>query len=199
MTLYIIRHGKSVANSLNIVNGKRSDALTKEGIEQMHRLKKKIEAIGIKPKLFYTTDWLRAQQSAKILWPDANWIVEPRLGETDAGEAATLTVDQFNQIFPTFHDTPHNCYPNGESHIDLNKRVISWLEEIKTKLNDEEDLVLVAHAGPISCIWQHILGIAMSKFPAFLQPNASLSIIRRHELTNSDKQNNVRFNFINFE
>ncbi len=199
MTLYIIRHGKSVANTLCIVNGNESDPLTTEGIEQMQFLKKKIEGIGINPKFFYTTNWLRAQESAKILWPDANWIIESRLGETNAGEAATLTVDKFNQIYPNFHNSPHNKYPNGESHMDLNKRVISWLEELKAIINADEDIVIVSHAGPISCIWQQIMGLDMSKFPAFLQPNASLSIIRYQDFNSTKYQNNLSFNFINFE
>lgn len=199
MTIYILRHGKSVANTSKIVNGKEDDPLTTEGTVQIQRLKKQIESLEIKPTIFYTTPWLRAQQSAKILWPNASWIVEPRLGETDAGDAATLTVNQFIQRFPNFHSSPHNKYPNGESHIDLNLRVTTWLQEIKLKYSESEEIVVVTHAGPISCIWQHILGIDMSNFPAFLQPNASLSSFGFSDLMSAEKQNNLIFKFLNFE
>jgi len=199
MTLYIVRHGKSVANTLNIVNGKQDDPLTTLGSIQIQRLKKKIEELEINPSLFYTTPWLRAQQSAKILWPNAPWIVESRLGETDAGDVATLTVNQFIEFFPNFHNSPINKYPNGESHIDLNIRVISWLEELKEKLSESDEVVVVTHAGPISCIWQYILCIDMSNFPAFLQPNASLSSVKFSDLMSAEKKKNLTFNFLSFE
>jgi len=199
MIIYLIRHGKSLANSLRLINGTKDDPLTDEGESQIKLLKLKLELMRISPTKFITTDWKRAQQSANYLWPNVNWAIEQRLGETNSGNAATLNIDQFNNLYPNFHNSPYNHFPNGESHVDLNSRVTNWLSLLHNNFCPDDKIAIVTHAGPISCIWQHIMGVGMDKFPAFLQPNASLSTITLNMSSETPLHKLNKFKFISFE
>jgi broad specificity phosphatase PhoE len=175
MRLYLIRHGQSEANTDNLVTGTESDKLTADGIRQVEHLKSYLEQIKFDHSRYVTSDWRRAAQTAEILWPNADWIVDSRVGETMAGEVAEYPLDYFLKLYPHFYETPANQYPLGESHLNLNSRVLAWLDE--QLFNGVTSIVLVTHSGPIACLIQNALGISMDSFPAVKPSNASLSII----------------------
>jgi len=177
MILYIVRHGKSHANINKLVTGSIDDELCDEGIKKSKKLSSYLNKSGIYGDYYFTSQWKRAQQTAKYLWPDQMWEVDARLGETDAGLVTDWTLVDFLDEYPGFYDNPNTKYPTGESHNDLNERVLSWFEEIMEKISHGSKVVLVSHSGPISCILQHIEGVSMEKFPAYLTLNSSLSIV----------------------
>jgi broad specificity phosphatase PhoE len=177
MILYLIRHGKSQANLAGLVTGTLEDPLTEEGISQAQSLGMWLDKAGINGTRFITSTWKRAQQTANILWPQTEWQIESRIGETNAGQVAQWQIDKFTSAMPTFSESHENAYPGGESHQDLNKRVLDWLCETTERNMHQEKVVLVAHSGPISCILQHVVGLEMDRFPAFLPAHASISII----------------------
>lgn len=177
MTLYLIRHGESIANTKRLVTGDHNDILSNKGIEQVNELKILIDKMQIKGDVYITSQWNRAQQTANILSSDVEWNVDNRVGETDAGEVSNYKLDDFLEHYKDFYACNSNSYPSGESHNKLNKRVINWLVDITKNVSKEANVILVAHAGPISCILQMIEDVEMSKFPAFKPANASLTII----------------------
>jgi broad specificity phosphatase PhoE len=183
LKFFLIRHGKSVANSNGFVTGSKNDPLSEVGVAQAEAMRGFVDKIGIDPDIFIVSDWLRAQQTAKIVWPAVKWVVDERVGETNAGVAANLPLNKFLEEYPNFYNSPTNAYPYGESHEDLKVRAISWLEEIMKK--DFESVALVAHSGPISCLIQYVLNISMNFFPAAVPAHASLSIIEIKKITAS--------------
>jgi broad specificity phosphatase PhoE len=176
MLLYLIRHGKSLANSLGIQNGTKEDVLCEEGIAQACKLADWLRLSEIEATHYITSDWERAQQTAKILWPHAHWKIDARVGETNAGEASTWLSKAFQATYPNFHQSTANHYPGGESHDELNARVVNWLVETANTYAENEKVVLVGHAGSITCALQYVTGIGMDRFPAFLVPQTTLSV-----------------------
>jgi len=176
MRLTLIRHGQSEANVQGLVTGlKTYDGLSTQGIEQMRSTAGLLQRAAFGAARLYTSDFRRAQQSAALVWPGATFTVDARLGETDAGDVAGWPMAKFLAQWPHFYGDPAHCYPGGESHEALNQRVLSWLADVRAA--DDTDVLAVTHAGPITCLLQHALGIPMSAFPALLARNASLSII----------------------
>ena len=175
MIFYLIRHGKSVANEAGLVTGTPVDTLAPEGVAQTERLARWLEKAGFRAQRHVTSQWGRACQTASGLRPDTHWQIDPRVGETDAGDVADWTLVRFVAVAPEFYAAPNNCYPGGESHLELNARVLSWFHDQLQSPCDA--LMLVSHSGPISCILQHVLGMPMERFPAFLPAHASLSVI----------------------
>lgn len=175
MIFHLIRHGKSHANEAGLVTGTPADTLTPMGLSQVMRTAEWIEKAGLVAQRHVTSHWARAHHTASNLVPYAAWRVDSRVGETIAGEAADWALSRFVTEVPRFYKDPSNRYPGGESHRDLNDRVLDWF---RFQLTDPcEALMLVSHSGPISCILQHVLGLPMEKFPAFLPAHASLSVI----------------------
>lgn len=175
MIFYLIRHGRSHANEAGLVTGTPADTLTPMGLSQAIRTAEWIEKAGLIAQRHVTSHWARAHQTASSLVPDAAWQVDSRVGETVAGDVADWTLTRFMTEVPGFYADPNNRYPGGESHRDLNDRVLDWF---RLQLADPcEVLMLVSHSGPISCILQHVLELPLGQFPVFLPSHASLSVI----------------------
>lgn len=176
MILYLIRHGRSEANERGWVTGTPDDPLSAAGLEQAQALARWWTDLGVQPERLMVSHWRRARETAEILFPQRLAETDRRLGETDAGSVAQLPLTQFLREHPAFYANPANAYPGGESHNDLNHRVLAWLDEQLHQCFDS--LCVVAHSGPISCILQHLVGVGMEAFPKFLPTHASLSAIR---------------------
>ena len=175
MMLYLVRHGRSRANEAGLVTGTPTDVLSDEGLAQGARMAAWLADTGIVADRHVVSQWNRARQTADLLIPHARWEVDARVGETDAGDVADWTLERFLAAEPRFHDHPANRYPGGESHLELNERVLGWL---RAQLEEPcERLMVVAHSGPVSCVLQQVTGIGMERFPAFLPAHASLSVV----------------------
>lgn len=177
MNLYLIRHGRSVANDQKLVTGSIRDELTSQGVNQVADLKKWIKGINLEGSMFVTSQWKRAQQTADILWPEVEWTIDSSIGETNAGSVREWELNHFLRQHPDFYKTPSASYPDGESHDQLNDRVKHWLDNSLISTENNDNLIVVTHSGPISCLLQYVANVSMDNFPAFLPANASLSII----------------------
>ena len=176
MILYLIRHGRSIANRRGLVTGTPDDRLDEVGRDQAAALGQWVAGLGVTPQRFVMSQWQRAQETAAALFPQATWEVDRRLGETDAGEVANLPLAAFLESHAAFYRDPANAYPGGESHLDLNRRVLQWLDEL---LRDPcRSLAVATHSGPIACLLQHIHGLDMRRFPAFLPAHATVTVVR---------------------
>lgn len=178
MKIFLVRHGYSIANSKKLVTGDKEDELFPGQVDKVRELSLWLqEKLNVSIDEYYVSDWCRAQQTANIIYPDVEWQVDSRIGETDAGSVKNLTLDEFLELKPEFYAENSNRYPDGESHLELNYRVLAWLNELLAKKDNNRDVMVVSHSGPISCILQHVCGVSMDKFPAFLPDNASISCI----------------------
>lgn len=175
MILYLIRHGRSWANEQRLVTGTPSDSLSPTGLRQVAALADWLSKQSIQPERFMVSHWGRARETAEMAFPEANWVTDSRLGETDAGLVANLPLPEFLEEQPDFYADPANPYPGGESHLDLNARVLAWLDE--QLHNPCRSLAVAAHSGPITCILQHVLQMNMTLFPAFLPAHATVSVV----------------------
>lgn len=175
MILYLIRHGRSHANEQRLVTGTPSDTLSNLGREQATALSIWLSEQRVRPERFMVSHWNRAHETAEIVFPEADWVTDTRLGETNAGLVANLPLARFLEEQPNFYACMESRYPGGESHLDLNARAIGWLDE---QLQEPcRSLAVTTHSGPIACILQHVLQLSMASFPEFLPMNATVSCV----------------------
>ncbi len=187
MIVYLVRHGLSVANVARLVTGKPDDTLNNIGCSQAEHLQQWLVEAQVVPDAFLVSHWQRAQQTAKLLYPQASWEVDERIGETDAGDVANLSLESFLASWPDFYRSPKNRYPGGESHCMLNARVVEFWLELQQR--DIKSALVVTHSGPISCILQKTLHIDMGRFPSFLPVNASISILEGEQAAHAKDMN----------
>jgi broad specificity phosphatase PhoE len=177
MNLYMIRHGISNANENKLVTGDTNDSLSSRGIEEAQKAAKNYKSIKLNFSACYTSQWKRAQDTAKILFPKKKFVEESRIGETFAGNASSKYLDEFLIENPLFYKNNNNKYPNGESHNDLYRRVISWLNEIY-KIYKDKNVLVITHSGPIRCFIIHALNISMESFSIITPINLSSTLIQ---------------------
>lgn len=176
MRLTLVRHGQSEANIQRLVTGNKNiDCLSALGVTQMQHTAALLRRMPFEVDQFFTSDFRRAQESAAHLMLTNTLVIDGRLGETHAGDVAELPLTTFLRQWPDFYLSNSNRYPGGESHDELNLRVLSWLQEVRASCRGH--VLAVTHAGPIACLLQHALNIPMNAFPALLARNASISVI----------------------
>lgn len=121
MRLYLIRHGQSVVN-LEKRHGLFEDELTAKGI---------LDAKAIIPPIYdtvYSSDMVRALQTANIVFPDKKIIADPRLRERGNGVLGgkkTVNDNLFESI--------NKPVKGAESLEECKLRAISFLKDLPNK------------------------------------------------------------------
>ncbi|MEG0025973.1 MAG: histidine phosphatase family protein [Bacilli bacterium] len=156
MKLYVVRHGQTTKNLLNIVHGQTESSLTEYGIQKAYELRKTIDQKKI--DMVISSPLSRAKQTAKILIEDKLPInIDDRLIERNWGlcEGALInTVDRVKCF---------NYYLNyQDNEIEpLNKfmqRIVDFINEIKRKYPNKT-ILIVTHGAVSRIIYYYLNGI----------------------------------------
>lgn len=187
MNLLLIRHGQSVANQKGLLIANEKDGLTAAGIEQSIKLGNVLAISKNIPSVIYSSPWERAKQTAELIFEQekTNIYYDASLAETHPGIYGTWQEGAFNNKFPDFYNDLTNRYEEGESHMEMAKRVCHWVDEkIFTTLKEDGLMAIVTHGGPITVVLQYLLGMPIaSLYPTFTVSNASYSkLIWREDL-----------------
>ncbi len=180
--LYLIRHGMTEWNNGGKMQGKTDMPLNAKGIVQAELLAKRLNKTKL--KAIYTSPLIRAKKTAEIIAiPHKLEIVEASaLQEADFGEWEGLTLEE---IKSGWGDSLELWYkgeisaPKGEGLLAMQKRVVEFLEVVKDK-HREEEILLVAHGGPIRAFICYILG-TLKPFRRIKQANANINILDFYE------------------
>lgn len=148
-----IRHAESVGNLLRLTTSSRMIPLSPSGVRKARRLRDYASKILLAGDWhLYSSSMARSVQTMKaITGNNHRIIIDSRLNETNGGVASNVPRILFDVFYPTFFEkqkalgTP---YPGGESHLDMVKRVASFLMEKSTLRN----LFACTHHGTIAAI-----------------------------------------------
>ena len=145
--LYLIRHG---LDDENYIGGWSKGGLTSEGIEQVKQAIPFIKTLPI--KRIISSDVDRAIQTTEIINDELHLPVhyDQRYRELDKGKITGLPIKLADTIFPERHHMGvYDKYPEGESMMDLYKRIINLLHE----LQELDDTLIVTHRGIINMLY----------------------------------------------
>ena len=139
----IVRHGQTEMNQRGALQGRSDAPLDETGIAQARAAAEKLREIRF--DRVYTSPLKRAIQTAKIMAPYAEPIVEGRLIEMDYGPYEGCGLTQLPpEIIIFFSDFVHNPAPDGMEQLsEVVARVGSFLEELR---HTEGNILLSAHA-----------------------------------------------------
>ena len=153
MKLYLIRHGKTLANESHIYCGSTDLHITEAGIAEL----KDIHYVFPDTCRFLTSGMIRTEQTLYYLCGDVAHKMDKRFREIDFGlfemhgyEELKDRADYQEWIAGDFES---NVPPMGESGVQMTKRV---LEGLNALLERGEDTVLITHGGVIAAIMQHL-------------------------------------------
>lgn len=160
MKLYLIRHGKTKANSEMLCCGHSDLHLTEVGKKELQDLKHLYNDIDKDNVLFYSSGLARTNETIKELFGDVCIIENHNLEELNYGDFEMMP---FNELVNSDSykkwatDEFHNKTPNGESLLDLFDRVVKAIDSIINNNKDNKDIVIVTHGGPVVFIYNYLL------------------------------------------
>ena len=149
MTIYLIRHGKTEANEKRLYCGSTDLSLSETGRGELAQLHYEINNVR-----FLTSGMKRTNETMQILFGEVPNEVEPRFREMDFGMFEMHSYDQLKDT-PAYQawltgDNEANIPPCGESGLQMKKRVLAALSEIR------EDACIFTHGGVIAAIMEQL-------------------------------------------
>lgn len=148
MKVTFIRHGKTAGNMLRRYIGKTDEPLCKEGRADAEMCEKDFSL-----KVVYVTPLKRTQETARILFPNAEQIIVDDFCEMNFGVFENRSADEMANDAAYRAWVEGKCVgkcPGGESMSEFCKRVVSAFKKNFGNLSD--DAVIVAHGGVIMAL-----------------------------------------------
>ena len=132
-------HGTTYDNSESKCSGWKQVDLNELGKEQAINLGKNN---SYDFDVLFTSDLIRAMNSAKLAWPEFDSIQDDRLRECNYGD-----YDGEDKNLVVYEEHIDNPFPNGESLRDVEKRIKDFIEFLKVNY-DNKKVGIVAHRAP---------------------------------------------------
>ncbi len=180
MKLYLVRHGQSEANLTKSHAGWTQVSLTKQG--EADAKSARILLQGVKFNKVYTSDLLRAIQTADIALPDMDKEQTPLLREINIGELAGKTADdcvkEYGELYLLQKQKRDFTVFGGEDYQTHMARVEAFLNMIES---EEDTLIAVfCHEGTMRLVLDKVLGHRLDMKSLRCQ-NGSIAIFEYRE------------------
>lgn len=167
MKLILIRHGETIENKNEIIQGQRIGTLTKLGIEQAKKLANKLR--NEKIDYIYSSDLKRAKDTAKEIakyHPKTPIKFVEELRERKLGSFEGKKISEIDWS---------KSYTDVETEEQMQKRIKKFLDRVY--LNHKNDTILfVGHNGINKALITVILHEPTSRMKEYEQKNATINI-----------------------
>lgn len=171
MKIYVIRHGESETNLSGRWTGWMDVHLTEKGVADGKRAGEFLK--GIRFDKVYSSDLVRAQETAQAALPGYAYETSPLLREINVGNIAgkplsIVTPEQRSR-------TAQYGYVDfdGESKEEFRGRVRQFMTQLE-KL-DCENVAIFSHAGWLCCLLEAVLEVNLSR-QRFYCGNCAVSV-----------------------
>ena len=192
MELFIIRHGQSEADLLNVHEGRADFPLTSLGKEQAGKMATKV-ATTFQPEIILASPLKRAKETAAILQQAVGCPLTyyEELMELNNGVLAGLARQEAEQKYPLPKGgrPPHHAIEAGESMLQLKYRAEFMWQTILHEYKTYQRIAVVSHGGFISELIKVVL---KQQGQPFIYPTGDTGI---HHF--SIRENDVVIRFIN--
>jgi alpha-ribazole phosphatase len=177
MKIYLVRHGRTEANSKGDFNGVVDEPISEEGYEDLLVKRRLYE--GLKFDYGYCSPLKRAVKTFEVLFPDKK-IDELRddLTEMDFGDWAGQNIQKVITEYVALGYTLENFMdpPHGETYVHLYQRTSDFINEVINKHHDNEQIIVVSHGLVIGTIVDYF-DIFKDKSALELAPDNGLGYI----------------------
>jgi broad specificity phosphatase PhoE len=183
--LLLIRHGESVANAEQRLQGQFDSPLSDAGRDQARALGCRLLQERWDVAAIYASDLSRASETAEILGEmlDAPVTLDARLRDYDAGVLNGLTWDEIAARYPDLYREMSSSslwvpIPGEEGPDAFVDRLAALVDDVLARQDDGQTVVLVGHGASLGVLVSNLLGIdTRTKPQPFRLGNASLSLI----------------------
>ena len=176
MQVYLIRHGESEANAAGVHSGWMPVKLTALGRAQARETAALLE--GVSFDRIIASDLVRAQETARIIFPGREMTLCPDIRELDtshlSGRKVTALKEELGEVYlnarRTFDYGPLGC----EAQAAFLARTRCFFHSMESM--DCQRAAVVAHAGVIRALGSFAMDLPILRFPLPVF-NASVSVL----------------------
>lgn len=187
--IHLVRHGEVEGHEEKRYNGQADVAVTPKGNAQLGMLQLRMQKLPI--TAVYTSDLARCMDGARMLALGYGLqpIPEKKLRELDAGKWERLVWDDIQKQYPQewkarLADIVNVPMPEGESLVDLAKRIRPVIKKI-IKKHVGEEIIVVAHGGVNRVILLDAIGAPLESLFSIEQDFGCLNSIDYYKDGNS--------------
>ncbi|MBT0720028.1 phosphoglycerate mutase GpmB [Tatumella sp. TA1] len=159
----LVRHGETLWNTEQRIQGQSDSELTKQGIEQARQTGLRLQHLGITHII--SSDLGRTQQTAAIIAESCQCqcVIDARLREINMGvlegrALSSLTQQEEQWRKSLLNGDPAGRIPQGESMGELAQRMREALEATRS-LPTGSRPVLISHGIALGCLLGTLLGL----------------------------------------
>jgi probable phosphomutase (TIGR03848 family) len=178
--LLLIRHGENEYVKTGKMAGRLPEVhLNQRGRQQALELAEALANVPI--KAIYSSPMERALETAAPLAEKCGLVVQTREGlvETGIGEWTGQELKNLRKLpeWKTVQASPSRFrFPNGESFVECQTRLVSEIENIVKGHKDDEFIACVSHADPIKLLAAYYLGMPLDHFQRLACDTASVTV-----------------------
>ncbi len=177
MQIILVRHGESIGNFENRLQGQADYDLTDLGRDQARRTADRLHALGT--SAVYCSHLLRAHATAQAIANRLGFdpVVTQDVAEYHFGdEMSGATYAEIREKFGAIANPAERVYPGEEGRDVFFARVTNAVFRIADQ-HPEDTVAIVSHGGPIALFCQHVLGLPYKRPMPFSIDNCSLNVI----------------------
>jgi broad specificity phosphatase PhoE len=176
MQIILVRHGESVGNFENRLQGQEDYDLTELGRHQAKRAADRLH--GLRTTAVYSSHLLRANATATTIADRLGVLpgITEDLAEYHFGEMSGATYAEIRERFGAIANPAERVYPGEEGRDAFFARVTNAVFRI-ADAHPDETVAVVSHGGPIALFCQHVLGLPYKRPMPFSIDNCSFSVI----------------------
>ena len=190
--LTLVRHGVTDWNVLGKFQGHSDIPLSPDGVEQAEALAAHLRGVAARVDVVYSSPLKRALETARIVFPEHDIVLDERLRELNFGEFESYTQAEnethyaWSEWFAHPFERPT---PGGESYADLMTRAAEWL----TALPKDATSFAFTHSGTIRMLVSHVLGFKPTwRKRIYLSPTSRSRILFRKDEAVIERVNDTR-------
>ena len=173
MSVYLVRHGESVANKDLVLSGVFDHPLTNDGRIQARQVGHRLR--GVRFAGVFTSVLARAVETAALILEECGghggqWVRDARLNERDFGIYENVAQDWIAENHG--RDTLRKVHADvgfridrGESIRDVFERASSYFDKAIRPAAAEGDILVVSHGNVTKCLIAHCVGWPVEIIP----------------------------------
>merc|ERR1712168_1240255 len=191
-SIYLSRHGESEFNLYGEIGG--DSGLSSQGLKYAIKLAGHFQSLNLNNFHFWTSELVRTHQTTQHLDSSLK-TVKPQLNEIGSGDFDGMTYEDIAESHPVeFADRDNDKlryrYPNGESYVDVCRRLC----EILPEMNRSHNLLIVSHQAVVRCIYTYLMRLPIDQLPYVKIPLHTVM-----KVTFDGAKNVVESTFMNIE
>lgn len=179
-TLYLIRHGQTLANINNLLVGAMDVPLDPLGEQQARWVAERMRGVQLDALLSSPLHRARATATEIASTTGLKPEIVPGLSEMHFGDAEGLTLDQVIMQFPEIAsliddiDNSAFAWPGGDSRAGFHQRVLATFIGILERY-ERQHIAVVCHGGVIGSIFAQIEGGSPNDYARYAVANCSIT------------------------